>query len=215
MKLTHLHAIDLAWLLALLEGGTMFAMGLWVTLGLSFITGILNNILLGAFVGFIGTCIALFLWRWRVRGRLDGRPLTITKIKIVPAAIANAVFLITLFSVQDVLPTNAPAYLGFLSVAIAGVILLFIYNAIPFKLQIRSDHGSRVLKVSPIRVALIAGMYEAIILPLMAFLQYWINFPPILTFTIAGFFAGLIGGFIGTLLFNILAPVVKPGIELA
>ncbi|HSU72317.1 MAG TPA: hypothetical protein VLJ21_00525, partial [Candidatus Binatia bacterium] len=60
--LTKLHPLDMALLLALFEGGTLFAMGLWVTLGLSRITGILNDILLGLFIGIIGTVLALLAW---------------------------------------------------------------------------------------------------------------------------------------------------------
>ena len=218
--ITHLEPIDMAWLLLLFEGSTLFVMGLWVTLGLNrLITGLANNIILGAVTGLLGTAIALFLWRWRVRGRLDGKAFTLRKIALIPAAIANALFLIVLFIIEDAIAgvKNAPlgtALLGFLAVGLSLVILFFIYNYAPLKIRGTMDGPITIRRVSPIRVALIAGMYEAIILPIMAFSFAWLNLHPLLTYTLTGIFAGLVGGFVGTLIFNVLAPVIKPWIEI-
>jgi len=219
--ITHLEPIDMAWLLALFEGATLFVMGLWVTLGLgTAVTGLANNILLGAATGLLGTVIALFLWRWRVRGRLDGKPFTLRKIGVRNAAIANAIFLIVLFIIEDLIRDverfpGGTALLGFLAVGIALVILFFIYNRQPLKIKVTFDGSACITRISPVRAAILAGAYEAIILPTMAFLFVWLNLHPLLTYTLTGLVAGLVGGFVGTLVFNVIAPRLKPWIEIS
>jgi hypothetical protein len=219
--LTQLNPLDMAWILLLFEGGTLFVMSLILQLGLSRMSGITNDVVLGAGVGVLGTIIALLLWNrgLLIRGTLDGSGFTLTRISILPASIANAAFLIVLFIVEDRLtsvrsiPGIGIALLGFCATGLALLILFFLYNFLPLKLRVIMGRPTAITRITPLRAALIAGMYEAIILPLMALL-FMLPFPMVFTYTVTGMGAGFIGGLVGTFIFNLIAPVLKPGLEL-
>ncbi|HSU72661.1 MAG TPA: hypothetical protein VLJ21_02335, partial [Candidatus Binatia bacterium] len=157
--------------------------------------------------------------RLRLRGTLDGNAFSLTYIAIIPASVANAVFLVVLFLLEDAfaslrgVPALGVALLGFAATAGALVLLCFIYNAFPFKLRVTLGTVTRINQVTPFRVALFAGLFEAFILPLMTFLFAAFTFHPLLAFTLNGIISGFVGGLVGSFIFNLLAPYVKPGLR--
>ena len=138
---------------------------------------------------------------------------------VIPASLANAAFLIVLFIIEDLIgalrsvPAIGVALLGFFGVGLTLLILFFTYNHLPFKLGVTLGKRTSIERVAVVRIAIIAGVYEAVILPLMAFQFGILALPAILTFTITGILAGFFGGLIGTFICNVLAPRLKPWIE--
>jgi hypothetical protein len=227
--ITRINVLDMAAILLLFEGATLFVMGaLPFVLPLAFRTpgvgGIASDIILGLLVGVFGTLIALGIWHVTkrvVRGTLGGKEFTITHINLIPAAIGNAVFLTVLFLIEDTIarissvPFLGTALLGFAATALSFLILFAIYNLLPLKLGMTlNGKHVRVKRIAPLQTALLAGLYEAFILPSMAFLFGALHLNPVLAYTLNGVISGIIGGVIGTLLTNWLAPYLKPWIEL-
>ncbi len=208
---THLNAIDIALLLMLFEGATLFVMGALHTWAFS-------RSLEAALIGFIGTPIALALWHGfggNVRGKLGARSFALTHISVVPASIANALFLIVLFLIEDMLPVRVHALnavLGFVAVMLALCVLFFLYNHQPFKISVTLGNVTSIMAVAP-WIAVLAGMYEAFILPIMVALMR-LPLPVIASYPIAGLVSGFVGGLVGTMIFNALAPHLKSWIDL-
>lgn len=218
--LTRLHPVDMAVLLALFEGATLFVMALALEL-LQPRGTILGDAVMGAIVGLLGTPLALGIWhlgRLRLRGTLHNKQFTLTHINIIPASVANAAFLVVLFWIEDLISaiTNVPffgiALLGLVATTASILLLLFIYNLQPLKVWVTIEHPERIARAGPL-VAVFAGLYEAAILPIMSWLMT-LPLPAVASFTIAGMVSGFIGGLVGTWIFNLLAPWLKPWIDL-
>lgn len=214
--ITNLNALDMARILLLFEGAALLVMGV---LNAWFPSTAENNVMAGALIGILGTPLALGIWhalKLGVRGIIGNKPFTLTRINVIPASFANAIFLILLFIIEDWLPAIptflSTAVLGFSATTLALLALFFIYNFQPIKLAITIKKSATIKGISP-RAAILAGIYEAIILPIMAFL-FSIPIHPIAAFTIAGIVSGFVGGLVGTFIFNYLAPVIKPWIDL-
>ncbi len=214
--LTRLNARDMAVILALFEGATLLVMGVFLAVVPS-----AGPVLEGAVIGLLGTPLALGIWhalRQTVRGRWGTKPFAITHIDMLPASLANAAFLITLFLIESKLPaapTLQPALvalLGFVATALSLAILFFLYNHQPFKLGVTLRTRTRVQRIAP-RAAVLAGVYEAFILPPMVWLLT-LPLPVLVQYPLAGLLSGLVGGFVGTLAYNHLAPWLMPWIDL-
>lgn len=218
--ITWIHPFDLAVLLALFEGATYGVLGFLVTngfiqLGIPGIVGaLLENAVMGLIVGIAGTIIALAVWH-ATRRHLRTDTFTITRVNVIPASIANAIFLFVLFTAEDILrtiqgvPLVGLAIYGFLATLATLLLLLATYNHQPYKLIVTTTGTKRINHVPIVTVALFAGIYEAIILPVMT-VPFLLGVPAAYAYVTAGILAGLVGGLIGTIFFNALGPFVKP-----
>ncbi|MBI4144894.1 hypothetical protein HY493_01660 [Candidatus Woesearchaeota archaeon] len=218
--LTRLHPVDMAVLLALFEGATLFVMAL----AMEFLRPrgtFLGDALLGAIIGLLGTPIALGIWhlgRLRLRGTLHNKPFTLTHINVIPASAANAVFLVVLFWIEDLIRaiTDVPfvgiALLGLVATTLSILLLLFIYNLQPLKIWVTIGYPERIARAGPL-AAVFAGIFEAVILPIMSWLMT-LPLPTVASFTIAGMVSGFIGGLVGTWILNLFAPWLKPWLDL-
>lgn len=159
----------------------------------------------GAFlVGFVPAIIVLGLYKLTSNIfpiKINNKK--ISNIPVILLSIANGIFIILLFLIQDlIMRIKAHIFVpifGFFSVFLAFLILIIIYNNI--KLKISFNTGKEHFKVKRIGLyfAIYAGILEAFILPLMN-IFYSINMPSLLN----GFIAGLIGGIIGLVIVNLI-----------
>jgi hypothetical protein len=215
-ELTRLNPLDMALMLMLFEGATLFVMAVF-----NGILPIRNPVLMGAAIGILGTPIALMAWHgfgWQVRGRFAGKPFALDRIYIPGASFANASFLAVLFLIQEfmppaeTLPSPGVALFGLVGVGVSLALLFALYNMQPFKLHVKASGKKTAITGIAVRAAVLAGVYEAVILPIMVWLLA-LPLPTIITFTLSGLISGFIGGLAGTLLFNVIAPILKPWIE--
>ncbi|MBI4150544.1 hypothetical protein HY492_00285 [Candidatus Woesearchaeota archaeon] len=213
--LTWLHPLDMALLLMLLEAGTFFFVG-FLQLYASF-----HFLVTGFLAGVAGTVLALGVWHifgGKIRGNYPDA-FTLSHINVAYASVANGIFLSVLFFVEDVvsaltaIPYIGTAAFGFGATVIAVLFLLIIYNLQPWKLHVTIGVSHKIASVRVVSVALIAGLYEAIILPLML-AHFSLSLPALMTFALAGIVSGFIGGMAGTVVFNYLACLLRPWIEL-
>ncbi len=213
--LTWLHPLDMAVLLMLIEGSTFFFVGFLQQYAQ------MHFILTGFFAGSAGTVLALGIWH-AISGKIRGHypaPFTLSHINVAYASIANGIFLSVLFLVEEyvadlsTVPYIGTALFGFGATVIAVVFLLIIYNLQPLKLNVTVGTSRKIIRVRVFSVALIAGLYEAIILPIML-AHFSLSLPLLVTFALAGAVSGFIGGIAGTVLFNYLACLLQPWIEM-
>lgn len=221
-EIVRLNIVDMAWLLLLFEGATLLVLGITGQYGYAAYQsrGILDHLWVGAVVGIFGTIIALGLWHLfnlRIRGRFSTGPFAIKHISVIPAAIANAIFLFTLWTVFDLIDFFGNsvlwyAVLGFLGTAIAIIVLIALYRFWPLKIKITTDKQMKIVKAS-LWVGIIAGIYEAVILPLMVLL-FQIPLPPVPSHVVTGVVSGFVGGLVGTFIVNLIAPRMKIWLDL-
>ncbi|MEK6886688.1 MAG: hypothetical protein AABW88_02550 [Nanoarchaeota archaeon] len=170
-----------------------------------FVLDFSRNNLYGAFlVGFIPAIIVLGLYNLISNifpVKLNNK--SVSKIPAVLLSVANGLFIVTLFFVQDIMtkinPNIVVPLFGFFSVFFVFLVLVLIYNNI--KLNVIFNLGKERIEVKQISLyfAIYAGIVEAFILPFM-YVFYSINIPSLLN----GLFAGLIGGIIGLFLVNLV-----------
>jgi hypothetical protein len=169
----------------------------------------------GAVVGFLGIVILFLILNmiiFKLKVNIDSQP--VTEISILPAALWNMLLLALIFGIQKIVgPVLINSWLlkyvlaGFISVAGAVLITLFFYNIISkyiahLRISIKTKGYCYSIKKMPvIIIALLAGGYEAIALPLILLWQKAeSNVPLIAAFT--GFAGGVIGCSIIVSLFN-------------
>jgi len=221
-EVVRLNIVDMAWILLLFEGATLLVLGITGQHGYAAYQtrGTLDHLWVGAVVGIFGTIIALGLWHLfglRIRGRFSTGPFSIKHISVMPAAIANAVFLFALWTVFDLIDFFGAsvlwyAVLGFLGTAISIVVLIALYRFWPYKIKITTDKQLKIVKAS-LWVGIIAGIYEAVILPLMVLL-FQIPLPPVPSHIVTGVISGFVGGLVGTFIVNLIAPRMKIWLDL-
>lgn len=152
----------------------------------------------GAFlVGFVPAIIVLVLYKLASTVfpvKLNNK--SVSNVPIVFLSIANGLFIILLFLLQDFmnkLKLNMFVSLfGFFSVFLSFLILVLIYNKLDFKVEFNLENRLVKIKKVSLYFAVYAGIVEAFILPLMA-LFYSYGISSLLT----GFAAGFVGGIIG------------------
>jgi hypothetical protein len=211
-----LNPFDMAILLGLFEGFALFllAVGLNFTSNLNFFA---ENIVLGLFVGLLCTFFALLVWRLRpiLRVKLDKKDFTIRKIHFLGACLANAVFLVVLFNLEDFIfsikdvPFVGVALFGLVGTGVSVAVLSFLYNFQPFK--VKFDIG-KIAKVSPVKVGIVAGLFEMFILPVMTLIMN-LEGSTIVMFTLAGIISGVFGGFVGSVVFSFISSKLNVQIE--
>ncbi|MEI7981199.1 MAG: hypothetical protein WCI71_06070 [Bacteroidota bacterium] len=207
-------SFHLIWIFALLE---MITVPLVTLLPLVFSIGI-KSPLEGAVVGFLGVVI-LFLILNRIIDKLnitiDGLP--VTGISILSAALWNMFFLALIFGLQKVIGLiridswiiqNIMA--GFFSVSGAVLITIAAYHAIynfivPMRISVKAGaYSYSVRRMSVVTIALLAGGYEALALPvILIWQQAESNIPLFAAFT------GMAGGVLGSAAIVFLYNYVK------
>ena len=206
----------MAFLLMLFEASTLLVLGTSIYFGWpAHFTSFWNDTIRALVVGFFGTLIALGIWHG-ANAKLRTNFGTITHIAVWPAAVANTIFLFFLWCFFHLILQFSSAWsgtLGFLGTAGAVIILFVLYPYWPLKLQVTMEKEHKIIHMSwwtPV----FAGVYEAVILPIMGFLLGTFTFNLILSYVLTGLIMGLIGGIVGTLVVNMLSPHLKPWIEL-
>jgi hypothetical protein len=211
-----LNPFDMAVLLGLFEGFALFflAVGLSFTSNLNFVV---ENVVLGLFVGLLCTFCALLFWRLRPILRVKyGKDLIVRKIYFIGAGLANAIFLVVLFNLEDFIfslknvPFIGVALFGLVGTGLSVAMLSVLYNIQPVKIKL--DAG-KIVKVSPIKVGITAGLFEMFILPVMTFIM---SLPgsQFVMFSLAGLVSGLFGGFVGSIVFNLISTKLEVKIEI-
>ena len=180
--------------LALVEGLSLFVLDLLSPYPIDAFAGLI--------VGFIPALIVLGVYRLtssQLPIKLNGKE--VTKLPIIYPSIINALLIEVLFLVQRYIPspTNilGSAIFGLLSVLIASLVIIMVYNMA--NLKIKFELNDKLLKLTHIDLttSVYAGLLEFFILPLMV-LFYAINIYPLLN----GLIAGLVGSLIGLWLVN-------------
>ena len=223
--LTRINPLDMALILLLFEGATLSILALIgeSSYAMNHVRPFFGKIVSALLVGGIGTVVALGVWhalRLKIRGTLGTEAFSLTRIGIVKASLANAVFLFVLWTMFDWLSAVRGlgmvgiSLLGFLGTALATFILFFLYNIQPVKLDVRMNSHTKIIRVTPIQAAILCGIYEAVILPIMALLFSTLTLPPLATYAITGSVSGFVGGLVGTFIFNLVARYVKPQLDL-
>lgn len=126
----------------------------------------------------------------------------ITKLPVLYLSLVNGLFIFILFNVQKIIEIFINklfiGIFGFLSVLLAFLILVLIYNNIKiFRIKFKLNNKKVALKHLDYCFVLYAGLFEFFILPLMKWF-YSIN----LHIFVNGALAGLIGSSIALLIVN-------------
>jgi len=169
----------------------------------------------GAVVGFIGLIFLLLILNSTIyRLKISMEDDILKRISVLPAALWNTLLLALIFGIQKIAGMWAigpwiPRYLiaGFVSVAGAVVITLLMYRWIssflPF-LRITFTTGRHrycFQSISVIMVALSAGVYEALALPLIMLWQTAGSHVPLFA-AFTGMAGGVLGSSIVLIVFN-------------
>lgn len=169
----------------------------------------------GALVGFIGVVLLFYIVNEtipKIKLQIDNEP--IHKISILPTALWNMLLLALIFGLQKiigliVIDSWILKYVlaGFFSVFGAVWITLSIYSisyqyVVPLQISINTNrHRYSVKKVSVVILAFLAGVYEAIALPLILLWQKAESNVPLIA-AITGLAGGIIGCSIIVFLYN-------------
>jgi len=204
-------SFHLIWIFGLLE---MITVPLVVWLPELFSVGI-KSPLEGAVVGFAGIVILFLILNRMISHlglKLDG--FGVTGISIFPAALWNMIFLALIFGFQKVAGlcqidswTLRYIFAGFVSVSCAVMVTFFTYQfvypfVVPLRISIRTDgHMYLIKKISVVRLALLAGGYEGIALPVILLWQKADTAVPLVA-ACTGLAGGVVGCIIVVLIYN-------------
>lgn len=169
----------------------------------------------GAVVGFLGIIILFFIVNktiFKLKAQINGE--TITKISVLPAALWNTLLLALIFGIQKIvglilIDSWILRYMlaGFVSVFGAVLITLSVYSIIYkriafLRISIKThQHNYSIKNISVVIIALLAGSYEAIALPLILLWQK-AESGISLTAAITGLAGGVLGCSIIVVLYN-------------
>jgi len=169
----------------------------------------------GAVVGLLGIIILFFIVNktiFKLKAQINGE--TITKISVLPAALWNTLLLALIFGIQKIvglilIDSWILRYMlaGFVSVFGAVLITLSVYSIIYkrialLRISIKTNrHNYSIKNISVIIIALLAGSYEAIALPLILLWQK-AESNVSLTAAITGLAGGVLGCSIIVVLYN-------------
>lgn len=169
----------------------------------------------GAVIGFLGVVVLFSILNGtfsRLKIRMEGDMMK--KISVLPAALWNTLLLSLIFGLQKIAGMWAieawiPRYLfaGFVSVAGAVAITLLVYRwisrVVPFlRISISTRQNSYLFKgISVMTLALSAGAYEALALPLIMLWQHATSDVPLIA-AITGLTGGVFGSSIIVFIFN-------------
>lgn len=169
----------------------------------------------GAVVGFIGVALLFLIVNKtipKLKFQINSEP--ILKISILPAALWNMLLLALIFGLQKMVGLIVIeswilryALAGFISVFSAVWISLSVYSIsynyiVPLRITIKTNqHRYSVKKVSVVILALLAGVYEAIALPLILLWQKSESNVPMIA-AITGLAGGVLGCSIIVFLYN-------------
>ncbi len=160
----------------------------------------------GAMVGFIGIIILFRILNSilpRLRLKIEGQ--TVTRISILPSAVWNTLFLALIFAIQKLvclIPFRSwilqEMLTGFVSTFGAVFITLFIYhemckNVLLIRISIKTSGSRYTIKIfSILTLAIMAGVYEAIALPVILIWQK-VTADVVLVAVLTGFTGGVLG----------------------
>lgn len=177
--------------LALIEGLSLFV--------LEFNRNYPIDLISGLIVGFIPMFLVLCLYRLiseELPLKINGKE--ITWLPILLPSLFNAVFIEIAFLIQGWLPN--PTYIvsvlsTVISIIIAALILIVIYNKSDFKLEFELNNKLFKAKQVSFTFAVYAGLIELFIIPFIFFF-YSIALHPLINGLVAGFIGSMIGLFI-------------------
>jgi len=169
----------------------------------------------GAVVGFLGIIVLFFILNSAIpRLHIKINNETLMKISVLPAALWNTFLLALIFGIQKItgmlsIEPWIPRYLlaGFVSVFGAVLITFSLYRPVSqalsfLKLSVKTtQHLYTIRKISVLVPALLAGIYEAIALPVILLWQKAESNVPVMA-AITGLAGGVIGCSLVLCLFN-------------
>jgi len=204
-------SLHFIWIFGLLEMITV-PMVAWLP-GITFIR--VKSPFEGAIVGFIGIFLLFLILNsslHRLRLKLAEQP--VKKVSVLASALWSALLLALLFGIQHVMSFIhlRPTYIqqmiaGFVSTFGSVFITILIYNKLytmfPFcRITIKTANtGYAVRQFSIFPLSVLAGLYEAIALPVILLWQSVDSFP-VLTAAVTGFTGGVFGSSIVVICYN-------------
>lgn len=163
-----------------------------------------NTIFYGLVTGFFGLFIIILIYNL-LPYKIKIADKEIKSVKPLAPSLFNAFFLAFAFLIQIVIEKLELfglvgfALFGFVSIMLGALASILIYNSTNNKIKFLIDKKEKIIKKIPLKFAVIAGFFEAFIIPLM-FVFYSYDVAPFLN----GFFAGLIGSFIPFMILNLI-----------
>lgn len=201
-------SLALIFYMALLE-----AFSLWIQpiIGnfIHFKTEPINAIVYGLLTGFFGMFFAISIYNvLPYKIKINNK-----KIKrvepFVPCSF-NALFLAIAFAVQVAIQDLnrfswiGYALFGFISIAIAAIMSILIYNRLKFKIKYSIENKKQQIKRITAEFAVIAGFFEFFIMPPMI-IFYYKGVPEFAN----GFLSGLMGSIIPFIIINMILDKIK------
>ncbi len=190
MKIRHLD-FSFVLYLALIEGIALFVLDKTVALG-------------GVWVGFVPAFIILLIYKITYKYipiKINGKE--VMYVPVIFLSIANGLFIVLLFFIQNYIPNFAnvlsEGLYGLISVFLSFMILIFLYNIQPLKITIMIGTTAQKIEKMSYKFSVYAGIFEFFILPLM-FIFYTIHINSFLN----GLLSGLIGGIIALFVVNLI-----------
>ena len=154
------------------------------------------NAILGLIVGFVPAVVVLAIYKVSSESfpvKLNGKD--VTKLPILYLSVLNAIFIEVLFLIQNYLPALGglfgSAVFGLLSVLIASLLLIMVYNMANVKLNFELNHKELKVTHLDLTTSVYAGIFEFFIMPVMV-LFYSLNLFSLIN--------GLVSGFVGSLI---------------
>jgi len=131
----------------------------------------------------------------------------VKEVGLLYASVAIGIFLGVLFVVESLIPEKQITIYGFIVAFITLIICILLYNILPLKIKLKMNNKKiRIKKMNPWQIAIVVGLFEGVILTVMAIIKplmrpfYILSMPIELSKPIGALIFGLIAGFIGALI---------------
>jgi len=191
----------LIFVLALFEAVSLFFIALF-GIDTTTKTDLTFKFINGLFTGFLTTIIAITIINLllkNIQHKIRYQEQRVTKLGILTPAILNAIFLAVLFVIESIVsPIKhvnlifGNAIVGVITTPLSIYLTLALYNRQDkLKIYFKTTKKHFIKKFSAGNIAIYAGTYEVIALPIMAVLMQQSMLQSQLGFTIIGLLAGL------------------------
>lgn len=178
--------------IALIEGISLLIQAVSVNL-ITVATEPLRAALFGLTTGFFGMLFTILIYN-SLPFKININNKKIDEVRPLVPSVFNALFLAISFLIQisieriENLGITGYALMGFISIGIAALLSLYVYNEFDLKINYVFDKKNSIIKKIPLSIALLAGFFEAFILPPM-FIFYNSGMDVFLTGFLAGLFS--------------------------
>ena len=91
------------------------------------------------------------------------------EVSLLKSSLAIGIFLGILFLIETLIPEKQITIYGFIVAFITLIICILIYNNLPIKTKMKINNKKvKIKRINPIQIALVVGLFEAIILTVMS-----------------------------------------------